>query len=75
MYCQLKYVKHQYISIFKESTKTEIILLAVGSVLICNALINTFSDKTMNYIMIICFLIPFIFFYIRALKYCKEKLK
>lgn len=73
MYCRLKYVKHQYLSIFKECAKTELILLFIGSSLICHALINTFSDKIMNYIMTICFLIPFIVFYIRAVKYCKEK--
>ena len=73
MYCQLKYVKHQYLSTFKEYTKIQIILSFVGSLLMCLALKNTLSDKSINYIMIICLLIPFIVFYIKGIKYCKEK--
>ena len=73
MYCQLKYVKHQYLSTFKGYTKIQIILSFVGSLLICLALKNTLSDKYIGYITIISFLIPFIVFYIKGIKYCKEK--
>ena len=73
MHCQLKYVKHQYLTLFKDHIKMEMFLSVIGGVLICYAMINTFSDKTMTYIMFVCGLIPFIAFYIKGIKYCKEK--
>ena len=72
MYCQLKYVKHQYLTLFKTHTKIEMSLSIISSILICYAIFNIFSDKTIAYIMFVCGLIPFIIFYVKGIKHCRK---